>query len=109
MLDQRSKVNNSISDSSVICYLVTIEIGSLGHSFSSCHKSISLACKDIVKQTQVRNLYDNAAKTAISASGRISGYCTTIHLTIMVAKWKYCHSGKRVSVCACVFCFCGAF
>ena len=48
--------------------LVTIEIGSLGHSLPSCHKSLVRSLPNIFEKSMVRTLFDNAAKTAISAS-----------------------------------------
>ena len=47
--------------------LITIEIGSLGHSLPSCYKEF-LKSFPVFDKSSVRQLFDNAAKTAISAS-----------------------------------------
>ena len=48
--------------------LITIEIGSLGHSLPSCHKSLVRTLPNIFMKSKVRTLFDSAAKIAISAS-----------------------------------------
>ena len=48
--------------------LVTIEIGSLGHSLLDCHKSLVRTLPSLFDISKVRKVFDNAAKIAISAS-----------------------------------------
>ena len=48
--------------------LITREIGSLGHSLLSCHKSLVRTLPNIFEKSKVRELFDSAARTAISAS-----------------------------------------
>ena len=48
--------------------LVTIEIGSLGHSLLECHKSLVRTLQSLFDKSKVRKVFDNAAKIAISAS-----------------------------------------
>ena len=48
--------------------LVTIEIGSLGHSLPTCHKSLRKTLPNIFTSSDTCKLFDDAARIAISTS-----------------------------------------
>jgi len=89
--------------------LVTIEIGSLGHYLPSCSKSLTRALPSIFEKSKTRDLFDSAARTAISALyviflARMNSHWMSDRRLLT---WNVCLSKfyLRVATCLChVFC-----